>query len=684
MKTRLALKVVRNTGAMIVSVYLLLQTFAYLRDNIILGTYDLSQLVPSVVWFMSTAVLAPAIIFCIIIYFLARPIEQVYHRLLAGETLPPEILEKTRIRLIRFSHSVMIINILGFTLGFVLLMLGQGQLAAFLHFDRMVVLLSNIAGGYVYATAQTALNNLLFADLRSRLGIREIGTRKRERTTARRQVVLTVLLVFYALTIVQMNIHDIMTADAIERETMLAMGRQEITLEEAPEHYRSLVLEKFKTFTTRSSLAPEDITIPWERAETISDIQHQVFLLMAVFVMLMIAGIQLAVSWDLRNQIYALIRRLKDVVSGKGDLRIRLDLYSTDDLGELTALINKTLDQFHDVVSRIDSAAGQTRQGATAIAQVLEQAEAISAKTTRAVLSLRDDLESQARESRGLAKNVEQLREAAYAAEQSTELQRSLLGSTAMAMSTMAEGVQTVQKKTDQAGSMSAQLAEKGRQGGMAVQETETAILEIESTARQVLSVLSVLNKIAASTNLLAMNAAIEAAHAGQQGIGFAVVADEVRKLAQTASQQTKNIKTLISAMSERVDTGVRKVASTGQVINELVAGLEDAAGISQDISSIMRDQTSGSMDVTHSLDQVVNSSVTIKSRMDEQSHATQAMAMGLEKVLSRLGELAEESSRQAEVAKALDQAFKEVRAEVDKNLAGVEALTAEFSRFQT
>ena len=78
-------------------------------------------------------------------------------------------------------------------------------------------------------------------------------------------------------------------------------------------------------------------------------------------------GVQLAVSADLGGQIRNLARRMKDVVDGGGDLRVRIDLQAMDDLGELTELVNRLLDQFHGVARRIGEAADQTREGAAAI-----------------------------------------------------------------------------------------------------------------------------------------------------------------------------------------------------------------------------------------------------------------------------------------------------------------------------
>jgi methyl-accepting chemotaxis protein len=236
---------------------------------------------------------------------------------------------------------------------------------------------------------------------------------------------------------------------------------------------------------------------------------------------------------------------------------------------------------------------------------------------------------------------------------------------------------------TKRSGEISASLAGQGAAGGDAARATSAIIREIDEASRLILEVTGALGKISSSTNLLAMNAAIEAAHAGDRGAGFAVVADEVRNLATNASQQTKAIKGHISSMTEKVGRGVRQAEAGGALLSDLGRGLEEAAAIAREIAAAMQEQSAGTSSVAGSLVQVVDSSRAIRERMAEQGSKTESMAGALEQALGRLEELAQSSRLQAESLRELDSAFASVRQEVERNLEASRGLEAEIGRFR-
>jgi methyl-accepting chemotaxis protein len=248
----------------------------------------------------------------------------------------------------------------------------------------------------------------------------------------------------------------------------------------------------------------------------------------------------------------------------------------------------------------------------------------------------------------------------------------------------MASSIRSVEGMTKRAGDLVLGLAARGRSGGEDSSATRAAIAEIEAAASKVLAVLAALGKIAGDTNLLAMNAAIEAAHAGERGAGFAVVANEVRTLAANAGVQTKSIKGLVNAMSERVVKGVARAEASGKSLAELVRGLEEAAAISREIAAAMGEQADGTRSAADSLVRIVEASRSIEDRMADQEAQAARMSTSLEAALGRLDALVESSRGQAEGRARLRDSFTSVRAEVDRNLEAVDALTAAIGRFGT
>lgn len=679
---RLALRVTRNSVVMIIAVYLVMQVFTYFRDGLILGVSDLSDLLAMTAAYMFSVVIPPALVLGLILYLLALRIQRVACALERGETIPDDELERTRKRLIGFSKVVLAENIVGFASGYVIFVVSQGFLHEILRFDRLVVLVSNLAGGVIYASAQNALNEIVFADVRDRLGIREIGERRRERSTTGKQIGLSAALVVYAVTFIQFNVKDTVAFNKVGDDILAGVVSGSILPEDAGTAYRSLLAERLPELGTRSSVGADDVPLPWERADSAVRRQQTMFIMYAAFTLCICCAVQTIVSSSLRRQLQAIANRVKDVLDGGGDLRIRLSIRAMDDLGELTELLNRLLDRFHSIARDIGHTARRTRESSEAIDRELIRSESLARGTRETVRELETTLQSQAAATRTFVDALRSFRDGVAAADAATEDQKRFVAETSAAMEEMAASIRSISSMTERAGSLSGRLSESGDAGSAAVRDTRAAIDEINAAAREVLGVLTTLNKISADINLLAMNAAIEAAHAGEHGQGFAVVADEVRTLAGNAAQRTRAIKELIQAMGARVDNGVRQAEASGAALAGLTAGLGESASISREIAAAAKEQAAGTDAVIGSITQAVRSADTVSAMMGDQARRSDEIAMALEGVLRRLEGLAADASRQTREVTALEESFAAVRKEVDGNLESVGALGSEMARF--
>ena len=684
MKTRhLALRVALNSAVMIFSVYLVMQTVVYFRDGMILGTGDLSDFCPAVFGFLGGRVIPPLVLFGFFLWLAALPIQKVQARLEAGETLTAKELEDTRNRILQFRGIVLGVNLVGFTVGFFIDILLGNKLAEMAQVHRWIILGSNLAGAYVYATAQTSLNNVIFAPLRDKLGITTIGSRRREPSSTVRQLRLTAMLALYSALVVQYNIWDVVTFQSWGDEVLVQVKAGTVTPEAATEAYRTLASERMPQLFLRDPALAQKLETPWDSGLRPQDKQESVFLLIFAMMFAIVLGVQAAVSREQKSWVAALQARIQDVVAGGGDLRRRIFLRSMDEQGELAELVNRLLDQFQTIVGRIGAAAGQTREGVRAVEAVLSRAEEVSVQVGSSVAALKAELEDQVGQARLLSEALVAFREAAAAVDAEAGTQGRFVAETSAAMDEMATSIEGVRQKSHQAGTLTEALSRQGDGGGQAVRETSEAIAGIHKSSLEVLQVLGALKKIAADTNLLAMNAAIEAAHAGEKGAGFAVVADEVRKLATTASSQTKSIKDLIEAMARQVEAGVTRAQASGAVLADLVKGLQDSAQVSRAVAEAMEEQAERTRSVEGSLTQVVKTSDAIRTKMTTQGTSTDKMGVSLNRALDRLGGLVETSRRQAQAVAGLEASFAEVRREVDKNATAAEALEAEIHRYQ-
>jgi len=217
-----------------------------------------------------------------------------------------------------------------------------------------------------------------------------------------------------------------------------------------------------------------------------------------------------------------------------------------------------------------------------------------------------------------------------------TEQQAASLEETAAALDQITANVSNSSKRTDEARSEATDANRNAAKSSEVVSHAEEAMRRIEASSQQISSIIGVIDEIAFQTNLLALNAGVEAARAGEAGKGFAVVAQEVRELAQRSAQAAKEIKGHIQKSSVEVESGVKLVLDTSQVLKAIS---EQIARINQHMDAIAvsaREQSTGLAEVN-----------TAVNSMDQ---VTQQNAAMVEQSTAASGHLAEEAAKLREL----------------------------------
>jgi methyl-accepting chemotaxis protein len=675
----MALRVTLNSAIMINGVYFVIQTFAFIRDGIILGIPGIQGYLPSVMVFLASYVMPPSLLFGAVLFFSALPIQKAAMRLEAGDILPAAYAELTRRRIIRFSRLVLIVNLIGFAAGFLVLQIISDGLMSLFHFDRLIILLSNLAGGFIYASAQIALDEMVFAPLRDRLGIYEVGERKRQIRSTTHQWVLGLALVFYALSFLQFTLRDGVELNAIAAHALATSESNE----DAARIYRENLKKRIAVISSRASVDFEALPLPWERSLGPQDVERIVFVLEALFLLTVAAGVHLVNALRTRGRFDALAERLRALDSDQVELNRRVELRVMDEIGELGEYVNRMLQRFQDLARRIALASGETAAAAASVDGMLAEAERRADEAKRDAAYLQDELEAQEAGSKRLAGAVGEFQAATGSVAAAASEQRSSSSESAKAVETMLESMREVSAMTARAGELAESLAKQGKAGSETTTASAAAITLVADAADRVLDTLGAIDKIAAQTNLLAMNAAIEAAHAGAAGAGFAVVAAEVRSLAESSAKGSKSVRALFTDMMTKLDEGVRLAAGSGRALDELVVGLAESEAISRGIDQAMRKQEREAQFVAGSAGSVLAAADSISSLASAQDTRASLMTTALSGLLSSLQEIAQGSRSQTEGVQAMVQTFSQVRAEVERTKRAVDALSAELARFK-
>jgi len=212
-----------------------------------------------------------------------------------------------------------------------------------------------------------------------------------------------------------------------------------------------------------------------------------------------------------------------------------------------------------------------------------------------AMIDVRDGTSTIAAASAKIATNNNALAER-------TAQQSSSLTETASSMAEITSAVKNSASHADHADALAKTAAEVAERGGAEVGKVVATMAAINESSQRIVDIISVIDGIAFQTNILALNAAVEAARAGEQGRGFAVVAGEVRSLAQRAAVAAKEIKQLINASAQEVDTGGILVTQAGKTMEDVVASIRSVTATMAEIRATAREQSSAIEHVNHAV----------------------------------------------------------------------------------
>ncbi|MBP6765701.1 MAG: hypothetical protein KA141_11925 [Rubrivivax sp.] len=195
-----------------------------------------------------------------------------------------------------------------------------------------------------------------------------------------------------------------------------------------------------------------------------------------------------------------------------------------------------------------------------------------------------------------------------------TEQTATNLQQAASSMTQLTSTVNQTAESARTANQLASSASEVAARGGSVVAQVVSTMDEINTSSKKIADIIGTIDGIAFQTNILALNAAVEAARAGEQGRGFAVVASEVRSLAQRSAEAAREIKSLIGASVEKVDSGSRLVQDAGNTMTEIVASVQRVSDIIGEISAAAAEQSAGISQV--------NQAVAVLDQMTQQNAA--------------------------------------------------------------
>lgn len=222
---------------------------------------------------------------------------------------------------------------------------------------------------------------------------------------------------------------------------------------------------------------------------------------------------------------------------------------------------------------------------------------------------------------------------------QRTEQQAANLEQAATALDDLTAMVKKSAAGAVQAADVASQARREVEISGTAMREAMSVMGEIKGSSQQIAEIISVIDEIAFQTNLLAINAAVEAAHAGDAGKGFAVVAAEVRGLAQRSSSAAKDIGALISASSRQVKSGVDSVGQTGEGLQRIVALIGSVDKLVSEIAASTQVQAAGLQDISTAANGMNKATQQNAVAVEESNAATRVLKTDMDELARMVGQ---------------------------------------------
>ncbi len=187
----------------------------------------------------------------------------------------------------------------------------------------------------------------------------------------------------------------------------------------------------------------------------------------------------------------------------------------------------------------------------------------------------------------------------------SSQTQSSAVEEITASLEELISSIQEIARSANSVSGVAHDSAEQALSGGKAVQDAIDSMKRISESSSQITAIIEVISDIAEQTNLLALNAAIEAARAGEHGKGFAVVADEVRKLAERSATAAQEITDLIKESGNRVDEGAKLSNDAGQILSTIVDHVKQTAEMVEQISAATEEQAATSNSIKEGMKQI-------------------------------------------------------------------------------
>jgi methyl-accepting chemotaxis protein len=404
-------------------------------------------------------------------------------------------------------------------------------------------------------------------------------------------------------------------------------------------------------------------------------------IVIAALMLLLISAGSFLVARSISNPLKRMVLVLNDI--GEGDLTRRLDARSRDEIGDMTRSFNITLDKIRGLVLMIREKAWSLSQTGAELSASMNTTAAAINEITANIQSMKVRAGNQRAGVEEAGKVMEKISAHIGSLNDEIDKQAESVAQSSSAIEEMLANIQSVTNTLIHNAGNVRSLAESSGVGRAGLEEVAADIQGIARDSEGLLEINAVMQNIASQTNLLSMNAAIEAAHAGEAGKGFAVVADEIRKLAESSGQQSKTISGVLKKIKDSID---KITSSTREVLNKfetIDSGVRTVSDQEENIRNAMEEQGQGSKQILDAVSRLNKITGGVKESSTEMNTGSKEVIETSRTLESITREITGGMDEMAGGADQINAAVNQVNEISGRNKNDIDELIREVGRFK-
>ena len=377
------------------------------------------------------------------------------------------------------------------------------------------------------------------------------------------------------------------------------------------------------------------------------------------------------------------VNALKNIAQGEGDLTVRLPIHGNDEITDMAEYFNETIEKIGTSIRQVGVNSNTMEEiGDELASNMTETASAVN-QISANIDGVKQQAMTQAASVTETAATIEEIVRTIKQLNNSIETQAASVAQSSSSVEEMVANIASIGQTLDKTDEVIKKLTGATGDGKATLVTSNAVTQKIAEESGSLMEASSVIQHIASQTNLLAMNAAIEAAHAGEAGKGFAVVADEIRKLAEESSMQGKTITTTLKMLSGEIETLSTSSKTVEAKFNAIFTLAEQVKEMSARLTEAMREQENGSKEVLTAIKSINTVTVEVQAGSEEMLKGGEGVASEMQKLDSLTRIITDSMNEMASGAVQINNAVQEVSEITQRNKRSIENLADEVGKFK-